>query len=75
MNSAVPVQVEGLTSNVTTISAGVSHSCAVANGAAMCWGGNRRGQLGDGTKIISETPVQVSGLTSGVTTISAESQS
>lgn len=32
--------------NVTDIYAGVTHSCAVANGAAYCWGGNGNGALG-----------------------------
>ncbi len=35
-----------LLSNVSKIYAGVNHSCAVAGGAAFCWGANRYGQLG-----------------------------
>ena len=68
----VPVQVSGLESGVTQISAGgdLSHSCAVVNGGAMCWGANNYGQLGDGSMTQRLTPVQVSGLESGVTQIS-----
>jgi trimeric autotransporter adhesin len=67
----IPVQVSGLTSGVTAISAGTSHSLAIVNGAVKSWGLNTRGQLGDGTIIQRNSPVQVSGLTSGVTVIDA----
>lgn len=33
-------------SNVTDISVGVTHSCAISNGAAFCWGSNADGALG-----------------------------
>jgi cysteine-rich repeat protein len=60
--SAIPVQVEGLTDAVS-IAAGGDHTCAVlADGTVWCWGGNLRGQLGDGTTDSSNVPVQVSGL-------------
>lgn len=65
-----PVDVTGLTSGVTSISAGSVHSCAIiAGGGVKCWGGSAL--LGDGTAFPSLTPVAVSGLVSGVTAISA----
>jgi alpha-tubulin suppressor-like RCC1 family protein len=65
-----PVQVQGLPSGVTAITAGTYHSCAVANGLAYCWGANQYGQLGDGTTTTTDQPVQVKNLTN-VTAISA----
>ena len=58
-SSNVPVQVLGLTSDVTTIAAGGEHTCAVVNGGAQCWGDNGSGQLGDNSESESDVPVPV----------------
>lgn len=43
------------------ISAGASHTCAVATtGQAYCWGANNDGPIGDGSNMYRRTPVLVS---------------
>ncbi len=65
-----PVDVTGLTSGVTAIATGASHSCARLAGTGLqCWGdqhawGARRRHAG---RRAASTPVDVVGLTSGVT--------
>jgi hypothetical protein len=62
------VQVSGLTSGVTAVSAGNDFACALtASGGVDCWGYE---SLGDNNSH-SSVPVQVSGLASGVTMVSA----
>ena len=67
-----PTQVTGLKSGVQAIAAGDSHTCAVTTaGAALCWGVNASGQVGDGTKSTRSHPAHVANLASGVTMIDA----
>lgn len=67
-----PVNVNGLTSGVDSISVGYETTCAVTTaGGAKCWGANYNGQVGDGSTFNQALPVSVSGLSSGVAHIAA----
>ena len=58
--SDIPVDVVGLTSNMTSVAAGTNHTCGLAtDGSAYCWGNNYLAQLGDGTRTNSNIPVPV----------------
>ncbi|PKN23654.1 MAG: hypothetical protein CVU65_13865 [Deltaproteobacteria bacterium HGW-Deltaproteobacteria-22] len=68
----LPAVVSGLGSDVSILSAGGFHTCAVkTDGSAWCWGSNFDGELGDGTNTDRLIPTAVSGLGSGVSTISS----
>jgi alpha-tubulin suppressor-like RCC1 family protein len=45
----------------STIAAGNSHTCGVANSGTYCWGNNQYGQLGNGSQTTFTAPSQVSG--------------
>jgi len=54
------VEVQGLPAKATQVSVGGTHACALLeDNRVMCWGSNRRGQLGNGTFEDSPTPVEV----------------
>lgn len=63
-DSAVPVQVSGLTTG-SDVAAGNLYSLALLkDGSVRAWGYNASGQLGDGTTTNRTTPVQVMNLAS-----------
>lgn len=60
--SKTPVQVKGL-AGIASIAAGEHHSLALkSDGTVWAWGGNYRGQLGDGSLINRNIPIKVSEL-------------
>ena len=58
LGASVSLTVYQVASNVTTVSAGAFHSCAVVNGGVQCWGRNALGQLGNNSTSSSVLPVQ-----------------
>ena len=68
-NSAVPVEVTGI-SDAVAVSAGGEHTCAVhSTGEISCWGDNWEGELGSGqlgNEFDSSVPVKVSGIDDAV---------
>lgn len=53
--------------NVTRITGGESHFCALRGGVAFCWGDNGDGQLGDGTQQERSIPTRVADVDDGFT--------
>jgi alpha-tubulin suppressor-like RCC1 family protein len=59
MTSPVAVATTVMSSNVTSLGAGANHTCAVAGGAAYCWGLGTSGQLGNTSGTSVGIPVAV----------------
>jgi len=56
----LPVDVSGLSDDVTAMALGFYHTCAlIAAGGVMCWGVNGTGEIGDGSTDNRLTPVDV----------------
>ncbi|MFH1435563.1 MAG: hypothetical protein ABIJ56_07575 [Pseudomonadota bacterium] len=64
-DSGSPVEAVGISENVISLAAGGEHTCCIDRSqAAMCWGANNRGQIGDNTVIDKLTPAGVDGMSS-----------
>jgi alpha-tubulin suppressor-like RCC1 family protein len=67
VDSLLPVQVQGLSGNTTSVIATPLNACALSTSGGMkCWGADHRGQLGNASGVSSSTAIQVTGLTTGV---------
>ncbi|MGD0167928.1 MAG: RCC1 repeat-containing protein [Gaiellaceae bacterium] len=61
-----PAPVPGVTDAIA-VTGGVDHACAlISDGTISCWGANKSGELGNGTKVSSIKPVKVSGISNAV---------
>jgi alpha-tubulin suppressor-like RCC1 family protein len=67
VDSSSPVQVQGLSGQISSVTATPYNGCALSTSGGMkCWGADHRGQLGNGSGVASSTAIQVTGLTTGV---------
>lgn len=72
VNRAAPTDVTGLSANVSAITAGDHHTCAVTNaGGVKCWGKNEFGQLGNQSTMNSAVPIDVYELSISVRSVNA----
>ncbi len=73
LQASVPTQVVGIAAGATAIAAWANHTCAVVDGAMLCWGYNGHGQLASGSLADDSipTPVVVQGLDGTPTAIAA----
>ena len=75
VDSLVPVLTMVAGSGATNVASGFStHSCALAFGQVLCWGGNAAGQLGSGTTTSRLVPAYIVDPTSGRGLISGGGQ-
>ncbi len=56
---SVSTKPSGITGKNARFAIGESHTCAILDGALMCWGSNDFGQLGDGTYTARNKPAAV----------------
>ncbi len=75
INRSTPVDVVGLSSGITALAAGTSHTCALTDtGGIKCWGSNGGGRLGNNTTNSSPIPVDVSDPGGPATALAAGSE-
>jgi alpha-tubulin suppressor-like RCC1 family protein len=67
----LPVRVRGLRGPATALAAGGSHTCAIADAKAHCWGDNTRGQGGVERPLFLLSPTVVPSLPGPVTALAA----
>jgi alpha-tubulin suppressor-like RCC1 family protein len=69
---AEPKAVGGLTGGIAALAAKGGHACILSDsGEIQCWGGNKFGQLGDGTFVGRSAPAPVTGLDGSITILAA----
>ena len=66
-----PVVAISSNSQVSSVSAGYRHSCAVVSGGVKCWGYGSQGQIGNGATTNSNTAVEALAASSSATAVSA----
>jgi alpha-tubulin suppressor-like RCC1 family protein len=73
VDRTIPVAVQGLGGEVTSVAAGTIHACALLqSGQVKCWGANGEGSIGDGTlHTLRYTATTVAGLPEGAIAIDA----
>ena len=72
LNRLKPVDIVGLSDDVTALAAGFAHTCTLdSQGQVMCWGDNSHEQLGDGNPVVHIAPAIVQGLDIGIVKIAA----
>jgi alpha-tubulin suppressor-like RCC1 family protein len=71
MDVALPGAVQALPAEITALAAGAYHTCALARGAAYCWGSNEQGECGSPSSAPIFKPTAVPGVRSRAVAIGA----
>ncbi len=69
---ATPLDVTGLTANISAIAAGQQHSCALdVSGTLRCWGDDRHREVNEESESEKVRPVEITSLKNSARAISA----